>query len=192
MITPLAESVVTQAIGRGVTVDAENLVAVLGLEGVHLEQHAGPSSDRDHGVAQPADALHVGFDDVARPHPLLRSAPGTDALGRARRDDVARLERDPGGNVGDQLRYLEQHVTCVGALLLDAVDRQPEVQSVRIRNLIGGHDARAERRIGVLPLGVDPLAGAAVVAGAHVDHHAVAEHEADARRLPTHAARCGR
>ena len=46
---------------------------------------------------------------------------------------------------------------------------------MRIRNFIGGHDARAERRIRVLSLGVDPLAGTAAVARAHVDHHAVAE-----------------
>ena len=71
--------------------------------------------------------------------------------------------------------HLEQHVAGVGALLFHAVDGQPEVERLRIGDIVGGDDAGAEGGVGVLALGENPLAGAAVVAGGDVDHHRIAE-----------------
>src|SRR5262245_7700381 len=55
-------------------------------------------------VDQHADALDVDLADVARLHPhRVRLARVADARGRAGEDDVAGLERDALGDVGDGL-----------------------------------------------------------------------------------------
>src|SRR3546814_14008776 len=76
-------------------------------------------SDRDDRITQRADALDGAFDDVARPHELLRIAARADARGSSGRDGVAGLERPPGQNIGDTMIDIEQHELSIAVLLLD-------------------------------------------------------------------------
>ena len=46
----------------------------------------------------------------------------------------------------DQLIDLEQHVPCIGTLLFDAVDGEPQLECLGIGNLVGGDDAWPEGR----------------------------------------------
>src|SRR3569833_1562241 len=111
-----------------------------------------------------AYALYACFDDVARPQKFLWLAAGAHAGWRARRDDVAGLERHAGADVGDQVWNLEQHVAGVGFLLHDTVDREPQVEHVRILDLINKNKTQTKKNKTVLPLRIDPLPGAATVA----------------------------
>src|SRR3546814_12199428 len=60
-------------------------------------------SGRDDRVAERADALDGAFDDVARPHELLRIATRADPRGGAGRDDVAGFERHHARTISNQI-----------------------------------------------------------------------------------------
>src|SRR4051812_20254806 len=69
------------------------------------------------GVSQHPDAPDLRFEQVAGLHEFRRRAGEADALRRPGREDVAGLERHPGGKIGDEARHLEIHVTRVRFLL---------------------------------------------------------------------------
>jgi hypothetical protein len=103
-------------------------------------------------VRQPAEALDVDLDDVARLHGArVRRRPGE--------DDVARLERDRPAEVRELIRDAEEHV--VGGRLLHEplvhVRAEGEVGGVELRRR---HELGSEREEPVLPL--DPQHRAAV------------------------------
>ncbi len=121
------------------------------------------------GVASTTgDAASLSLRRTPRPHRPATSIPAGHAprrrLRRPAGDDVPGLEGDRRRNVGDQVVDLEKHVAGVGALLLDTVHRQPEVEPLGVGNVVGGDDAWPEGRVRVLSLGEDPLSGTSVVA----------------------------
>ena len=61
-------------------------------------------------------------------------------------EDVARLQRVDGGDPLDAARDLVRHVVGVEVLLQLAVDPQLDLQLLRIRDLVGGDQIRADRR----------------------------------------------
>src|SRR3546814_21202340 len=66
-------------------------------------------SDRDDRITQRADALDGAFDDVARPHELLRIPARADARGSSGREAVAGLEPPPAPPTREQLTDNETH-----------------------------------------------------------------------------------
>src|SRR5690606_39245569 len=82
----------------------------------------------------------------------------------AGRDHVARVQGHDGGGVSDQFADAEDEVRRVGALPGGAADVAAQVEGVRVRDLVGGHDPGAERGERV-----EGLAGGAVLAGADGD-----------------------
>src|SRR3546814_13107414 len=75
-------------------------------------------SGRDDRVAERADALDGAFDDVARPHDLLRIAtPAVHSAG-ACRDAVAGFGRHHERHIGHQLRSVNQNDTRCAVLSL--------------------------------------------------------------------------
>src|SRR5471030_1103412 len=89
-------------------------MAVVPLAPFYRRRAASASAD---GVAHDADALDLGLEEVAGLHEFGGCARESDSLGRSGRDDVARFERLPRGQVGDEPRHLEVHVLRVRLLL---------------------------------------------------------------------------
>lgn len=80
---------------------------------------------------------------------------GTDALRRARQDDVALLQRHDLGDVAQEPRELEQHEVRRVLLLHLAVDAEVQLYGVRVRDRRLRDDV-ADRQEGVEPLGDVP------------------------------------
>ena len=114
-----------------------------------------------------------------------------DALRRARGDDVAPVERGHGGDAGEDVRDLREHVAGVAGLDDLAVAPQDEMLLLRVAELRSRHDLRdGEER--VVPLREVPrlvrlLQLVLEVAGRHVEAHGVPEHVVE-RALPRDAA----
>src|SRR2546426_4253580 len=95
---------------------------------------------------QAAELLGLDLDPV----PVLESAQA--AMVRARRDDVAGVQRVDRGDPLDAARNLVGHVARVVVLLELAVHPELHLQMVRIGDLVGGHDVRPDRAEGVTRL----------------------------------------
>ena len=119
----------------------------------------GPLNDGfgDEAVLEPPDPVDLDGHDVAVAQQHLRLAAEADARGRARQDQVARLERRPLADRRDQVRDREDHQ--VGRRLLQrlAVDDRAQRQLARVRDLVGGDEPRADRRRAVPRLALHPL-----------------------------------
>ena len=96
----------------------------------------------------------------------------------AGRDQVTDTEGHETAQIGDERANGEHHVFRVPALPTVAVDRGPEREPLRVRNLVGAHEPWSDRRerIGALPLG-----GAATVlhlerALGDIVHEAIGRH----------------
>src|ERR1700731_1054981 len=86
-------------------------------------------------LAKPVDPAHH---QIAPPH-------GADPFGRAREDEVARLQLEELRQVGYRLRRRPDELGDVGTLLLDTVDLEPDRAVIDMADLVDGMD-RAERR----------------------------------------------
>ena len=80
-----------------------------------------------------------------------------DAGGRARGNDVARIQRHEAADVADQVAHPEYHLRCVAVLTAPAVDVQPQVQALRVRHFIRRDEPGSDRSEGVAALALDPL-----------------------------------
>ena len=129
------------------------------------------------GVGEPAQAVDLDLDDVARAHRAGMRR-------RSREQDIARLERDQAADIGELVGHAPDEVGR--AALLDdlAVEKRAQLEVGRIE-LIGRDELGAERAESVLPL--DPQHRAAVgvaevvqsdVVGDRVAGHVV-EHPVD-------------
>src|SRR5262249_5572235 len=98
------------------------------------------------GEAQPAQALGLHLDRIAV---LVRAE--TTVVG-AGGENVTGLERVDRGDPLDASRDLVGHVAGAEALLQGAVDPQPDLQRVRVADLVGRHDVRSDGREGVARL----------------------------------------
>lgn len=106
---------------------------------------------------------HDDPDIIARLQKHGRVLADADAVGRARHDHGAGLERRALGQVGDDLCDAEDHV--VGAALLHdlAVQHGPELDDGGVRQAPGRHEARPQRREAVEALAEAPLGAAELV-----------------------------
>src|SRR5215204_46333 len=93
------------------------------------------SSAGNHTVAELAKPLDLDFDDVSRHHPALLGHTENDALRRTGDDHVTWLEREMAADVGDDLRYGEDHVVGVGVLALLAIQPGTDGELLGIRHL---------------------------------------------------------
>src|SRR5205085_4780714 len=122
--------------------------------------------------------LDRGDDRIAglEPDLLVLWFTGDDTLGRAGKDDVARLERHVFRAVADQLLATEHHVAGVRRLAYFAVHPAFDLEIIAV-HLVGGDEPRADRPRAVERLADHPLAGARLqVAGGEVVAGAIAEH----------------
>src|SRR5947199_3819299 len=114
--------------------------------------------------AQPAQPLRLQLDQV----PVLEGAEA--AVVGARRQDVARLQGMDGADPLDAPRDLVGHVAGVEVLLERLVHPEPDLQSVRVAHLVGGHQPGAHGREGVAGLRlVEGVAARREAAGRPVD-----------------------
>src|SRR3546814_4785050 len=97
------------------------------------------------------------FDDVAGLQiPGRGLLPQADARRGAGRDDVAGLQRHELRKIGDDLGDGEDHRLGVPVLHALAVDRQPHRQRLRVADLVGGDQPRADRAEGRETLALVP------------------------------------
>ena len=91
----------------------------------------------DDAVADGADAFDPGLEGVAGLQEAGWLAGDADAGGGAGEDDVARQQRQDGGELGDELGDVEDEVGGAGVLHLLAVDRAAEGEVVGVVQLVG-------------------------------------------------------
>src|SRR5689334_8641176 len=115
-------------------------------------------------VAQDPDPLDLDLADVALAHPdRVRLARVADARWRSGEDDVARLERDALGDVGQHLRDWKHHVGGVVRLHDLAVEPALDLEALAgIGQLVGGDHPGAEAAGAVEILAHVPLRGLAL------------------------------
>src|SRR3546814_14485403 len=85
-----------------------------------------------------SDLLDLDLDQVAVLHADRRVALGADAARRAGGDHIARLQRDEGGHIGDDLADVEGHQLGVRRLHHLAVQPALDVELLLIAPLLGG------------------------------------------------------
>src|SRR5262249_14668774 len=123
-----------------------------------------------HVEAQTTQAVALELDPIA----VLEAAQAT-VIG-AGRQDVAGLERVDRRDPLDAARDLVRHVTGVEVLLQLAVHPQPHLELVRVSDLVGRHDPRADRRERVTRLHlVERVAGREQATGRAIDEVDVPE-----------------
>src|SRR5665213_2119380 len=137
-----------------------------------------------HSAAEDADLLDLDFHHVAVFEELGRRACEADAFRRSGRDDVAWFERRALGELGDAARDREDHHAGVRVLLRHAVHAQRDVDLLRIADLVGADDPRAERTGVVERLALEPLRRRALqVARADVVERGIPEDHAERIRF---------
>ena len=104
-----------------------------------------------------AEPLHAQAHHVARFEEQRRLMPQSDPGRGSRGDDIARRKRHEPAQVGDDRRDPEDHGARIAGLAALAVDRQPEIECLRIRHLVGGHQPWAAGREGVVAFPFRPL-----------------------------------
>src|SRR5712691_4833560 len=114
-------------------------------------------------VDQHADALDVDLAGVALLHPQRRLARVADAGRRAGEDDVAGLERDALGDVGDGLRDRKHHVGGIVGLQRLTVEPGLDLEALAAgRQLVRRHHPRTEAAGAIEVLAHVPLRGLAL------------------------------
>src|SRR5215470_15473599 len=103
-------------------------------------------ADASAGSLPPRLPFHAGL-------PLLAEALD------AERHDIAGLERHEAADIADDMRDAEDHGLRAAGLHALAVDVEPHVEGLRVRDLVPRHQPRTERREGVAALAFVPLAG---------------------------------
>src|SRR5262249_17412401 len=107
-----------------------------------------------------------------------------DALRRACRDHVARLERPVPADVADQLCNAEDHVGRAGVLPQISVDGAPDEQRLWVPDFVGAYQVGPERQEAIERLAEEPLGAAELqVTGADVVAVAVAPDVVERRAL---------
>src|SRR5690606_25128613 len=91
--------------------------------------------------------------------------------------------RHDGRDVRDEFVNVEQHELRVAVLLLDAIHPRPDLQIVRIPDLVASDDARTHRREAVLSLRDDPLTGPPAIARRNVIDDGIAKYIVESVRL---------
>ncbi len=89
----------------------------------------------------------------------------SDAGRGSRRQDVAGFERDELADIGNEMCNAEDHGARVAALHATAIEVEPEVKALRIRDLVSGHQKRADRTESVATLALVPLRAAFLLEG---------------------------
>ena len=113
-----------------------------------------------------------------------RVAEDPDAARRPGRDHVAGLERERHRAVADDRRDAEVHLRGAGVLQDLVVHPALDLERLRVRDLVGGHERRAHRAERVERLAARPLAVAELdVARRHVVEARVAEDVVEGVRL---------
>jgi manganese/iron transport system permease protein/iron/zinc/copper transport system permease protein len=126
-------------------------VFVAGLLAARVRSSPLRGVDRlgDHRVLEHPDPLDLDANRVARNEVSGRIAERADTGGRAGRHEVARLERADRGEERDLVPHVVDHLVSRGVLHELAAHDRGEAQPVRVRELVGGHDPRAGRSVGV-------------------------------------------
>src|SRR5450631_20397 len=75
------------------------------------------------------------------------------------RNDVARLQTHEAAEIADEMRYAEDHGASRSVLIVMAVDFQPHLEILRVRDFVRRHQPRADGTEGVGALALYPLAG---------------------------------
>ncbi len=104
---------------------------------------------------------------------------------RPRGDDVARHQGHVLADIAQKLGDAEHHGRTVAGLHARAVEVEGEVERLRIRHLVLGHEPRPQRSEALVALGLDPFAGAALLQAPlrHVVADAIAGDESKRVRL---------
>ena len=124
--------------------------------GGHAPAHGGAFEPAR--VDQPADALDLDRDRVAVVEQGRRVAEDADPAGRARGDDVTRLEAEGLRAVADDLGHAEVHLPRVGSLADLVADATDDVEVLWVRDLVGRHQHGTHRAEGIERLATHPLA----------------------------------
>src|ERR1700678_3944504 len=77
--------------------------------------------------------------------------------------DVARLQGHEGTQIGDELRHGKNHVARIAVLVSPSVHLEPEIDILRIGDLIGSHEPGADRTESVATFALVPGAAAIVL-----------------------------
>src|SRR5262249_28458112 len=109
----------------------------------------------DHHVALRAETFDLHLHHIAGLEVAGWFGAMADAGRRARRDQISHPERHEATHVGDELPPREAHVLRVAVLAPLAVDVGPEPEPLRVGDLVGGHEPRADgrERVRALSLG---------------------------------------
>src|SRR5512147_2922275 len=89
-----------------------------------------------------AEAGDAQVHPVPGPQVERRLLPHADAGGRARGDDVARLQAHEAAQVAHEERDAEHHVARRAPLEAAPVDLEPQVEVLRVGHLVGGDQPR--------------------------------------------------
>src|SRR5205814_5979533 len=115
---------------------------------------------RNHFLPQFTESLDAKGDHVTRLQPRLGRLHAQRHPGRCSGgNDVTREQRHVVAHVRDELRTGENHVPGIGGLPAFAVDVEPDVQHLGIRDLVGRDEPWSDRPEGVASLALVPLGG---------------------------------
>src|SRR5713226_2570762 len=129
--------------------------------------------DGHNAILQYADALNLGFHQIAALEKLRRIAGKADSRGGPGGDQRTWQEGHANRQLGYDLGHRKDHVSRVAFLLDYAVDPQLQVQILGIGDLIAGDDARPDRTEAIETLPLEILAAPAEldVACREIIHH---------------------